>query len=162
MASTNEISDNDQLTNSETKDSKSEEPQKTNELDGIVQNQNKNENSKLDEIENNSNIPTDGNTNKKEPSIIIEVRVPQSANASSENNKETSDLVQITNGTETDTEKSERLLKTEKLTDENDMDEYDPDLYITDEERKAFEYMLDQRRRRSQNNVKLSKTGLNP
>ncbi|XP_052066329.1 inner centromere protein A-like isoform X2 [Mytilus californianus] len=146
MASTKEIGDNAQLTNSENKDSKSEKQQKTNESDGIVQNQNTNENLKVDEIEKYSNTPSDGKTIQKEPSIIIEVRVPQSANAESENNKETSGLVQITNGTETEEEKSERIPKTEKLTDENDMDEYDPDLYITDEERKAFEYMLDQRR----------------
>ncbi|KAK3102730.1 hypothetical protein FSP39_013505 [Pinctada imbricata] len=30
--------------------------------------------------------------------------------------------------------------------DENDLDEYDPDLYITDEEKQAFEYMLTQKR----------------
>lgn len=32
------------------------------------------------------------------------------------------------------------------ILDENDLDEYDPDLIITEEERKAFEYMLAQKR----------------
>ncbi|XP_071121325.1 putative uncharacterized protein DDB_G0289963 [Mytilus edulis] len=146
MASPNVISENDQLTNSENEDSKSVEHQKTNDSDEIVQNQNTNENIKVDEIENNSNSSSEGNSIQKEPSIIIEVRVPQNSNAESENNKETSDLAKITKGTETEAEQSELLPKTEKLTDENDMDEYDPDLYITDEEKKAFEYMLDQRR----------------
>ncbi|VDI73899.1 Hypothetical predicted protein [Mytilus galloprovincialis] len=146
MASPNVISENDQLTNSENEDSKSVEHQKTNDSDEIVQYQNTNENIKVDDIENNSNSSPEGNSIQKEPSIIIEVRVPQNSNAESENNKETSDLSKITNGTETEAEQSELLPKTEKLTDENDMDEYDPDLYITDEEKKAFEYMLDQRR----------------
>ncbi|XP_048731106.2 uncharacterized protein LOC125648189 isoform X2 [Ostrea edulis] len=30
--------------------------------------------------------------------------------------------------------------------EENDLDEYDPDLFITEEEKKAFEYMLEQKR----------------
>ncbi|XP_061178317.1 uncharacterized protein LOC133186950 [Saccostrea echinata] len=30
--------------------------------------------------------------------------------------------------------------------EENDLDEYDPDLFITDEEKKAFDYMLEQKR----------------
>ncbi|XP_063400087.1 putative uncharacterized protein DDB_G0286901 [Mytilus trossulus] len=145
MASPNVISENYQFANSENEDSKSVEHQKTNDSDEIVKNQNTNENIKEDEIENNSNSSSEGNSIQKEPSIVIEVRVPQNSNAESENNKETS-VAKITNGTETEAEKSEQLPKTEKLIDESDIDEYDPDLYITDEERKAFEYMLDQRR----------------
>lgn len=38
------------------------------------------------------------------------------------------------------------VLKEAKAVDENDLDEYDPDLFITEEEKKAFDYMLEQKR----------------
>eukprot|EP00105_Crassostrea_gigas_P021934 XP_011441263.1 PREDICTED: uncharacterized protein LOC105337994 isoform X3 [Crassostrea gigas] len=38
------------------------------------------------------------------------------------------------------------VLKEAKAIDENDLDEYDPDLFITEEEKKAFDYMLEQKR----------------
>ncbi|XP_062571154.1 uncharacterized protein LOC134233181 [Saccostrea cucullata] len=55
-----------------------------------------------------------------------------------------------TKSTANDTKPSDKVpvnvLQEALALEENDLDEYDPDLFITDEEKKAFEYMLEQKR----------------
>lgn len=52
----------------------------------------------------------------------------------------------IRNSADINENKVTDVLKEAKAVDENDLDEYDPDLFITDEEKKAFDYMLEQKR----------------
>jgi hypothetical protein len=93
---------------------------------------------------NSASQPNNEAKATRHPSVALSINVPQSEESTQESIDQ-NDGQNIHNDQNGEVG-PDQLQKSISKVDETDMDEYDPDLYITDEERKAFEYMLEQRR----------------
>lgn len=139
MASEEDISHIEQPDNIE----KTEQTESSDSVNGLKQTQSANPTTTSSDI-NSASQPNNEAKATRHPSVALSIDVPQPEESTQESidQKDGQNIHNDQNGEVG----PDQLQKSKSKVDENDMDEYDPDLYITDEERKAFEYMLEQRR----------------
>jgi hypothetical protein len=139
MASEEDISHIEQSDNIE----KTEQTESSDSVNGLKQMQSANPTISSNDI-NSASQPNNEAKATRHPSVALSINVPQSEESTQESIDQ-NDGQNIHNDQNGEVG-PDQLQKSISKVDETDMDEYDPDLYITDEERKAFEYMLEQRR----------------
>jgi hypothetical protein len=139
MASEEDISHTEQSDNIE----KTQQTESSDSVNGLKQMQSANPTISSNDI-NSASQPNNEAKATRHPSVALSINVPQSEESTQESIDQ-NDGQNIHNDQNGEVG-PDQLQKSISKVDETDMDEYDPDLYITDEERKAFEYMLEQRR----------------
>ena len=139
MASEEDISHTEQSDNIE----KTQHTENSDSVNGLKQMQSANPTISSNDI-NSASQPNNEAKATRHPSVALSINVPQSEESTQESIDQ-NDGQNIHNDQNGEVG-PDQLQKSISKVDETDMDEYDPDLYITDEERKAFEYMLEQRR----------------
>jgi hypothetical protein len=139
MASEEDISHTEQSDNIE----KTQQTENSDSVNGLKQMQSANPTISSNDI-NSASQPNNEAKATRHPSVALSINVPQSEESTQESIDQ-NDGQNIHNDQNGEVG-PDQLQKSISKVDETDMDEYDPDLYITDEERKAFEYMLEQRR----------------
>lgn len=139
MASEENISHIEQSDNIE----KTEQTESSNSVNGSKQTQSANPTTTSTDV-NSGSQPNNEAKATRHPSVALCIDVPQTEDNTQES-IDKNDGQNINNDQHGEVG-TNQLQKSKSQVDETDMDEYDPDLYITDEERKAFEYMLEQRR----------------
>jgi hypothetical protein len=139
MASEEDISHTEQSDNIE----KTQQTESSDSVNGLKQMQSANPTISSNDI-NSASQPNNEAKATRHPSVALSINVPHSEESTQESIDQ-NDGQNIHNDQNGEVG-PDQLQKSISKVDETDMDEYDPDLYITDEERKAFEYMLEQRR----------------